>query len=366
MLELATLVRKYRGALIERRGYLPENQFKALNAIESCRNDFSKSINCHCPNCKHEHWRLASCKNRHCPKCQHKDADRWLTTQCERLIPVTHFMATFTAPCQLRNMMFYNQSEAYTAFFEAVKATLDEVGSDPRCLGGKYGYTAILHTWNRRLDYHPHIHCIIPGGAFDQEKNIWRKSSNEYFFNVKNLSKIFKGKLFIALKKRGLTKNLPRGSFKQELVVHVKPVGKGKEALKYIAPYIFRVAISNRRIIALKNDMVTFEYKNSKTKLIEQRTLHAVDFLELYLKHVLPDNFMKVRNYGLCHHSNRLILDKLAVLLNWKQPHLHLKSTPIQKCPECGSELMTTFLFAITQRQLARVEKSIIKQEAPP
>jgi len=365
MIELATIVRKYRSALMERCGYLPENQFKALNAIESCRSDFSKSINSHCPKCNHDHWRLASCKNRHCPKCQNKDADRWLTAQCEKLIPVTHFMVTFTVPCQLRNMMLYNQKEAYTALFEAVKATMDEVGSNPKCLGGKYGYNAILHTWNRRLDYHPHIHCIVPGGAFDQKNNIWRKSSNKYFFNVHNLSKIFKGKLFTALKKRGLIKNLPQGSFKQELVVHAKPVGKGKKALKYLAPYIFRVAISNRRIISLKNDMVTFEYKNSETKEIERRTLHAVDFLELFLKHVLPDNFMKIRTYGLCHHSNKIILDKLAILLKWKRPEF-FNNAPPQKCPKCGHCLMVAFLFSKTDQQQERVKDAILKQEAPP
>ena len=171
--------------------------------------------------------------------------------------------------------------------------------------------------------------------------------------------------MFIALKKRGLIKNLPRGSFKQELVVHAKPVGKGKEALTYVAPYIFRVAISNRRIISLQNDMVTFEYKNSKTKVMERRTLHAIDFLELFVKHVLPDNFIKVRTYGLCHHSNKLILDKLAVLLNWKRPEFLNILSP-QKCSKCGSELMTTFLFSKTERQLARVQNSILKQEVPP
>ena len=365
MADLAMIVRKYRGALEQRRGFLLPEHRKILDDIEFCQADPNTAVRSYCAECDTEHTMLASCKNRHCPKCQFQDGERWCKKQIERLLPVTYFMVTFTVPAQLRQMMHKNQQEAYSALFEAVKNSLDVVADNPKYLGGQYGCLAILHTWARDLAYHPHIHCIIPGGAFDEKAKLWRKSSKSYLFHVESLSQIFKGKLFEALKKRKLIRHLPPDSFKRELVVNCKPVDKGETALQYLGRYIFRTAISNRKILKLEHNRVTFEYKESKSGLRKTRTMEAVDFLELYLTHALPQNFIKVRSYGLMHHSNSKLLDKIALLLNWKRPDPELEhNRPSNPCPKCGSPMYRVLLYL--DRNGCRRSKNISEKVPEP
>ena len=260
------IVRKYRGApgTASRVFLLPEHR-KILDDIEFCQADPNTAVRSYCAECDTEHTMLASCKNRHCPKCQFQDGERWCKKQIERLLPVTYFMVTFTVPAQLRQMMHKNQQEAYSALFEAVKKQSRRRCRQPQIPRWSIRLSGPSFTPGARdLAYHPHIHCIIPGGAFDEKAKLWRKSSKSYLFHVESLSQIFKGKLFEALKKRKLIRHLPPDSFKRELVVNCKPVDKGETALQYLGRYIFRTAISNRKILKLEHNRVTFEYKESK------------------------------------------------------------------------------------------------------
>jgi len=286
---------------------LPSHR-RALHDICACRTETLGGHLYRCPQCHKEHYQYHSCKNRHCPKCQNNQIDRWIDQQRELLLPLSYFMATFTLPAGLRHLVRSNQKLLYHFLFQASQQALQKLASDPKYIGATLGMIGILQTWTRDLRYHPHVHYLIPGGGLTPNANTWRPAKYNFLLPEKPLAGIFRAKFRDLIKKMGLFKQVPPQAWQQDWVVDIIPVGTGQEALKYLAPYVFRVAISNRNILALKNGHVTFRYRHSKTNATRTATLPVLNFISRFLQHVLPRGFQKVRTYGALHPKQRHLL----------------------------------------------------------
>lgn len=309
---------------------LPSHR-RAIQDICDCRTEVLGGHLYRCPKCEQEHYRYHSCKNRHCPKCQHEQADRWIEQQRARLLPVPYFLATFTLPQGLRRLARAHQKVVYDLLFQASQQALQRLAADPRHLGGTLGMIGVLHSWTRDLRYHPHVHALIPGGALAPDGQTWRPARHDYLVPEKPLAKIFRAKFRDLLKKTGLLDQVPRQSWRQGWVVDIIPVGNGEAALKYLAPYLFRVAISNRNILDLTDGQVTFRYRDSNTKAPRIRTLPAEHFIARFLQHVLPRGFQKVRTYGLLHPKQRRLFASVKEQL---QPD---SARPVKSAPDSSS-----------------------------
>ena len=282
---------------------MPRRHLQAMRAIEHCRTPVLGGQVYHCPSCDEAQYLYHSCRDRHCPKCQGNKAQQWLEQQEERLLPVPYFLLTFTLPDELRQLARSNQKVVYDILFRASAAAMQHLAKDERFVGGQLGFVGVLHTWGRNLCYHLHVHYLAPGGGIDAAGN-WRPSRKNFLLPVKALSVIFRAKFRDALRKTDLFAQVPPHVWQQDWVVHSKPVGDGSLAVRYLAPYIFRVAISNRRILRMAEGKVTFQYRTSDTGTLRSCTLHAAEFIRRFLQHVLPKGFVKVRYYGFLSHSS--------------------------------------------------------------
>lgn len=315
----------------------------AIRAILSCRTDAMGGQAWFCKDCDKHHYSYHSCKNRHCPQCGNNAADRWLEKQQALLLPAIYFMATFTVPEQLRQLMRSNQKIMYNILFGASAQALQTLAQDKRFVGGKLGMVGVLHTWTRDLHFHPHIHYLIPGGGLTPDRCRWRRSKSDFLMHVTPLSILFKSKFRDACIKADLYDQIPSTVWKLDWGVNIKPVGNGNSALKYLGPYIFRVALTNRNIISMDDKNVTFRYKKSGEDHFTYMKLHAKEFIRRFLQHVLPKGFIKVRYFGLFASRNKSLLQTarslLGVLLS-NNKNSGKKKLPRQiKCPECGQAM---------------------------
>jgi hypothetical protein len=212
-----------------------------------------------------------------------------------------------------------HQKICYNLLFRTAAAALQELAADPRFVGGQIGLIGVLHTWTRQLNYHPHVHYLVPAGALAPDGQSWQPARNGFLVHVKPLSVLFRAKFRQALKKTALFDLVPAEAWSKKWVVHCKPVGTGQAALKYLATYVFRVAISNNRLVSLADDQVTFRYKDSDTGKKRYSSLSAEEFIRRFLQHVLPKGFMKVRYYGLFSPSHRPRLKRVRQLLEGQQ-----------------------------------------------
>jgi hypothetical protein len=327
-----------------------------MQAIEQCRTEAFGGHLFSCEDCDETLYSYHSCKNRHCPKCQNETAEQWLLKQQQLLLPVPHFIVTPTLPAELRPVARSNQKTVYDILFRTSAAALQQLAGDPRFVGGKIGMVGVLHTWTRDLNYHPHIHFLVPAGALTPDGQRWLPSRKDFLVHVKPLSKLFRAKFRDELKKTPLFDLVPPETWTKDWVVHCKPVGNGKSALKYLATYVFRVAISNNRILKVEDDQVTFRYKDSNTRKTRYCTLPAEEFIRRFLQHVLPKGFMKVRYYGLFSPSNRHLLQQVRLLLGQQsalppaddeqatagvEPQTETSpQTPSIPCPQCGQPML--------------------------
>ena len=262
-------------------------------------------------------------------------------------------MVTFTLPEPLRKIARSQQKIMYKLLFQTGAAALQQLAQDPRFVGGQIGMIGVLHTWGRDLSYHPHVHFLVPGGGLSADGRQWLASRPRFLVHVRPLSKLFRAKFRAALQKTELFKQVPPQIWGQEWVVDCRAVGNGQAALKYLAPYIFRVAISNKRIIKVAEDQVTFRYTPSGSKKSKLCTLSAEEFIRRFLQHVLPKGFVKVRYYGLFASGQRQRLKQARTLL---EAHISLEpqpepdttltqaeDKPLQAsdrlCPECGQPM---------------------------
>ena len=333
-LEVADIFRRYGEAWRARNApHLSRGQRRVMTAIEICRTAALGGHVERCDECAHARIAYNSCRNRHCPKCQWRAAQAWLAAREAELLPVPYFHVVFTLPAVLRPIAYQNKAKVYGLLFATVAETLTTIAADPKHLGADIGVISVLHTWGQQLDHHPHIHCIVPGGGLSPEGDRWIASRRNFLVSVKVLSALFR-RLFLA----GLAKlhaagelqffgdhvaladvaafktYLARAANKKWVVFAKRPFAGPKQVLAYLARYTHRVAISNRRLIEIGDDHVSFRWKDyredgsARSKVMR---LPPGEFMRRFLLHVLPDGFHRIRHYGLFANGHRA--EKLAL-----------------------------------------------------
>ena len=263
-----TFLEKYRHKL------LPGHQ-KALKAIRHCRTPAVGMVLLECTGCHRRDHRPMSCGHRSCNRCQNTDTSEWLEKQRQKLLPVDYFMVTFTLPAQLRQLAWQHQRQVYDLMFREAVETLKSFGHKHKKLNARLSMTGVLHTHSRQLNYHPHVHFVVPGGGINVERREWRKLRGKYLFNSNNLARVFRGRLLKALDEAGLLSAKLRKTLPKSWVAHCEHVGKGEPALKYLSRYLYRGVINDRQITSHSNGKVTFTYRNSDSGKIEHRTLNV-------------------------------------------------------------------------------------------
>ena len=359
-LELADIVRAHADQLD---GLSPE-QRRVLQAITHCRTAALGGHRRQCEACGHEELSYNSCRNRHCPKCQGLDEARWIEAQQRDLLPVQYFHLVFTVPTELHPLFLAAPPVAYRLLFTAAAKTLQAVAR--RRLGATIGFTAVLHTWTQQLLYHPHIHCIVPGGGLDVDDTRWIPAPRDFFLPVRVLAQVFRGKLLSLLEKavnRAKIREGPDEDFHRQLkqaarkkwVVYSKPPFAGAEqVLAYLGRYAYRIALSNDRLVALQDGLVTFRWKDRAHGNVPRlATLDAPTFLRRFLLHLVPRRFVRIRHYGFLANSVRLqTLPRVRQCLApsaraiqslaprepepWDALLLRLTGKDVTRCPRCG------------------------------
>lgn len=336
-MELAPLIQQYLPTFKTQYAHrLRPEHFQAIAALIRCRTSQAGQIQLHCTECTEPLQYPRACGHRSCPKCQNHETSLWLDRQRAKLLPVTYFMVTFTLPYELRALAWRHQTAMYHLLFATAASTLKDFGLNPQHLGADVGFTAVLHTHTRRLDYHPHVHVIVPGGGIDPAKRQWKKKKDRYLFNQSALATVFRARFLAAMNAEDLPIPHP---LPNQWVVNCKPLGTGEPALKYLSRYLYRGVISENNIVANQNGKVTFRYVENKTSQTRTRTVNGEDFLWLVLQHVLPKGFRRVRDFGFLHGNakQRLALVQLIlkVLVEAKIP----RPRPVFPCPKCQSPM---------------------------
>lgn len=354
MVELADIFRRYGPEYQARFGtrMLPSH-LRAMEDIVNCRTSEMGGhvYQCENPSCQDYVYSYHSCCNRSCPQCGQDRTEQWLQKQQKLLIPLHYFLVTFTLPSELRIPARSNQKFIYGLMFKASAAALQKLARDQRFIGGRIGMMGGLHTWTRDMRYHPHVHYIVPGGGLSSDNTRWISSHKKFFVPVEALSPIFRAKFRDALNKTDLFEHVPPELWQKDWVVHSKPLKDGQRALKYLAPYLYRVAITNNRIIKLQNDQVTFRFKNSKTEKWETSTIPAMEFIRRFLQHVLPRNFTKTRYYGFLSPGKQNLFEIVRYILGTITYHFNLSiQIPRHFCPKCGGNLRRIMKILPLQR----------------
>ncbi len=325
---------------------MPAEHRKVIKAIIDCRTQSCGIAVYQCEGCGQLHTFFRSCGNRHCPNCQHHKTRQWLEKQIERQLPGHHFMITFTLPQQLRRFIRSHQQICYSAMFTASSQTLKTLAADEKYIGGDLpGFFGVLHTWGRQLQYHPHIHYIAPGGALSKQDGSWHPSRIDFYLPIKAMSKIFKAKFRDEMIKHQLYNDIAPELWHQSFNVNCQPVGNCEQSISYLAPYVFKVAISDSRIIKVEDRKVFFKYKKNRSQRWRTMSLDVMEFMRRFLQHVLPTNFMKVRYYGFLSPSSSVSLSTIDTLIQLAYgfqictPQPQIESTSPITCPHCGGVL---------------------------
>ena len=340
MIPLSSLIEHFEQPLLAQYGgrLLPE-QRQALSAMKACRSALSPRMQAHCPACDKQVFMPHSCGHRLCPHCQHHESQLWLERQVKALVPGQYFLLTFTLPAEFRPLALAQPRTLYGLLMQCAWQTLLTFSRNDQQLQGTPGAVAVLHTHSRRLDYHPHVHWVMPAAAIDTEKKLWRtKAGKRYLFNHKALAKVFRAKLLAAMTEAGLA--LPE-RHPQQWVVDCTHVGSGEKALVYLGRYLYRGVLQEKDILACDHGQVTFRYRNSKTRRSETRTLPGASFLWLLLQHVLPKGFRRARHFGFLHPNSKRLIQLLHLLfkLNPGRAFAAVKPRPPLLCPCCGGPM---------------------------
>jgi hypothetical protein len=380
--EVAAVFRQHGQEFLERWGHtLSWQQIQALRDIGACQTWMLGAHVRQCDTCSHRDIAFDSCRNRHCPKCQSTARDKWLERTSAELLPACYSHVVFTLPQELAPLALQNPRVIYHLLFKAVAETLITIAADPKRLGARIGFLAVLHTWNQQVLHHPHLHCLVPAGGLSPDRTRWLRCRLKYFLPVKVLAKMFRGKFLNLLRDafargklrffgniRSLAERVSFDRFTLQLkniqwVVYAKPPLDGPEhVIKYLARYTHRVAIANGRIADFAEGRVTFRWRDSrdgnKQKLM---TLEAVEFIRRYLLHVLPCGFVKIRRFGfLANRNRRAALALCKTLLRTRPAPVHLITPDRQRaierrCPICHEGRMVV-IERITARQFARID----------
>ena len=325
---------------------MPNAHRKVIDAILACRTEACGVALYECEKCGQLHRVHRSCGNRHCPTCQYQKSRQWLEKRMKRQLPGHHFMLTFTVPERLRRFIRKNQRTAYAGLFKASSEAIKKLALDEKYIGGDLpGFLGVLHTWGRTLEYHPHIHYIVPGGALSSTDGLWHSSRVDFYLPVKALSQIFRAKFRDAMRDAGLFDQIPPEVWEIDWIVNSQAVGSSEASLKYLAPYVFRVAISNSRILKVENRTVFIRYRKSHSHRLRTLALEVMEFIRRFLQHVLPTGFMKVRYYGFMNPNCAVSLDRISTLIelsygfNVALPNADLEPWQPIICPACGGTL---------------------------
>ena len=341
-LEMADIVRFAGQSFLQRsQRWISWQHQKVLLAITRCRTAALGGHRDRCSGCGHTAVSYNSCRNRHCPKCQGNARQRWLEARERELLPTPYVHVVFTVPREVASLALQNKQAIYNLLFHASAETLLEIARDPRHLGAEIGFFSVLHTWNQRLQHHPHIHCVLAAGGLAPDRSRWIASQPSFFLPIRVLRRVFRGKFVAGLKtafRQGRLQfhgqlvplSQPRAFaswlrllFRHDWVVYAKPpFGGPGHALRYLGNYTHRVAISNHRLVALTNQDVTFRWRDSahgnKKRLM---TLPVDEFLRRFLLHLLPRGFVRIRNFGFLANRQRARLLPLCFSLLRVQEH---------------------------------------------
>jgi hypothetical protein len=380
-LEVAEIFRDHGPAWREaNRGHISLGQLKVMSAIERCRTAALGGHVARCENegCAHTVISYNSCRDRHCPKCQAAAAREWLAEREAELLPVPYFHLVYTLPAPIADIAYQNKQVIYDLLFKAAAETTITIAEDPKHLGARIGLTAVLHTWGSAMTHHPHVHMIVPGGGFSEDRSRWVACRPNFFLPVRVLSRLFRRRFLKMLigahqadrlqffgDHAGLADRAAFSAFlaplkKVEWVVYAKEPFAGPEpVLRYMARYTHRVAISNRRLVAADDGGVAFRWKDYRLDGPDRwktMTLHPHEFIRRFLMHVLPKGFHRIRHYGLFANGTRA--DNIArarELLNVPPP---VKEADEEKgvaddtrvlpcpCPRCGGRMIIIETFA--------------------
>ena len=331
---------------LERYPNLPTSHRKVISAIQNCQSGHYGHSLYQCPSCGGHHRVKHSCGNRHCPQCQQHKTQQWLAHHLEKQLPGPHFLLTFTVPETLRPFIRSHQRLAYHALFQASSMAIKRLAKDERFIGTDLpGFTGVLHTWGRQLQYHPHIHYIVPGGGLSADRSEWLPARANFFVPVKALSPIYRALFKEDMRQAGLLEHIAPEVWTIPWNVHSQANHNGHSAFTYLAPYVFRVAISNSRIVGLKDRTVTFTYRKVGSARPRTTPLDVMEFLRRFLQHVLPDGFMKVRHFGLLHASCAIPPATIRLMMvqghpSDDQPTQRKPPKPrAARCPTCGTPM---------------------------
>jgi len=310
MIRLADIVNQYGDDFVHQfKGKLLPSHLKALSAFKVCRSVHSPKILLSCEQCNTTILTPHSCGHRSCPHCQNFESQRWIEAQLAKQVPADYFLLTFTLPAQLRDLAWHHQRQVFSLLFQCVWQTINTFTANDKHLGGTAGAVAVLHTHSRRLDFHPHVHVVMPSGSIDKKTRGWKSKSGHYLFSHKALAKVFRAKFIVACKENGL----PVVGNPLQWVVDCSHVGKGDKAIVYLGRYLYRGVIQEKDIVSCSNNLVTFCFVNSKTKRQDTKTVSVFKFLWLVIQHVLPRGFRRARNFGYLHPNSK----KLILALQW-------------------------------------------------
>ncbi|HWE18126.1 MAG TPA: IS91 family transposase [Hyphomicrobiaceae bacterium] len=386
MLEVADVLRRHGEAFRARNaGHLDRSARRVMGAVEVCRTAALGGHVARCRDCGHTAISYNSCRNRHCPKCQAGAAREWLQARATDLLPVAYFHVVFTLPAQVAAIAFQNKAVVYALLFEAAAETLRTIAADPRHLGAEIGATMVLHTWGQTLTHHPHVHCIVPGGGLAPDNKTWISCRPGFFLPVRVLQRLYR-RLF--LDKLRAAHRAGRLRFFNELapladttayeahiaplrriewVVYAKrPFAGPEQVLAYLARYTHRIAISNRRLVAIDDSHVAFtwrDYAHGSAKKVMR--LDAHEFLRRFLLHVLPDGFQRIRHYGFLANGHRRA--KLAAIRRLlavsppstasavdDEPTTREPGDPSVPCPCCGGTMTIVEILPGSSRRPPR------------
>ena len=339
MIALAEVLRRHWPAYERKFGArLPPSHRRAVAALLSCRTPALGGQLYQCE-CGRQHFAYHSCHHRACPQCGHADTTEWLERQRRKLLPVPYYLVTFTVPEGLRDLIRSHQIILYALLLRESAGALQDVARQPKYLGGELGCLSVLHTWGRQLQYHPHVHVVVPAGGLRSDGLRWvRPPSPDFFLPQRVLALRFRNRLKQALQQDHpkLFCSIPRQVWSLDWVADVQPAGSGEPALKYLSAYVYRTALSAQRIRADDGRQITFTYRDSQDRRTRVLRLPVTEFLRRFLQHVLPKGFQRVRYFGWLSPAAKSKFERIAALLDWRPPAL-LPPAPLPppECPAC-------------------------------
>jgi hypothetical protein len=360
MITLSSIINQFEADFLNAfQDCLLPGQITALKAMQACRTKLSPVMQVNCTHCEYQAFVPHSCGHRNCPHCQHHESQQWIERQVQKQVPAKYFMITFTLPSQLRTLAWQHQRLLYSLMFDCVWETLQTFSQNDKKLKGNPGVITVLHTHSRALDYHPHIHAVMPAAIVDKRHRLWRTIQGNYLFNHKALAKVFRAKLLTRLAEENLT--LPK-AIPQKWVVDCKQVGSGDKALVYLGRYLYRGVIREKDILSCKDGKVTYRYQNSKTKRFEIKTVSGARFLWLVLQHVLPKGFRRARNFGFLHPNSKQLIQVLQLLFKFDPKKLlkKVKQRPQLICKCCGA------IMEISRTRIPVVERLTLNMALVP